>query len=416
MPFPRACVLSVVLALQGCGAGSTASSISGSTASGSTASSSTVSGSTVSSTRGAQEWSAHPSTLGSLDCGHYAACPHAAELRVRWPGGEPPPRDARVFLDCAPVDAIEIALGDCAPVGLHRLRIETVLIDEGRVTTRSGEASLEIAPGAITEVELEPAANDTDLVLHVTRRILDPIATVIALQAPPLPEAPSVPSPESARAYAASLDLAFTSWLAALERIVAGARQARDVVLLSSAHDHLMQARALREVLRAIDPGDPRAAERVTAVAERLRVSAREASAMIAVTYACPRWAEGSSLAPVFVQHRPRHDLRARVERVRIAIDGVEVLDAQDARAEGLVTSMGLTTPGEHTLEIELLLGPRWQAGLGCSLYRLRLRRAERVVVGPEGAVFRVRSGSRARVVDPIEQGLYAEVEQRPLR
>ena len=351
-----------------------------------------------------------------MDCGHYAACPHAAELRVRWPDGRPPPFDARVLVDGAPVDAIDIALGDCAPVGPHRLRIETVLIDDGRVTRRSGEASVEVAPGAITEVQLEPAANDTDLVLHAAQRIEDPVAAVAALSAPPLPEALSPPSPTSAQTYAASLDMSFASWVASLERVVDGARRTRDVILLNSAHEHLVQARALREVLRAIDPSDPRAVERVTAVAERLRVSAHEASARIAVTYACPRWAEGSSLAPVFVQHRPRHDLRARVERVRIAIDGVEVLDAQDARAEGLVTSMGLTTPGEHTLEIELLLGPRWQAGLGCSLYRLRLRRAERVVVGPEGAVFRVRSGSRARIVDPIERGLYAEIEQRPLR
>lgn len=134
----------------------------------------------------------------------------------------------------------------------------------------------------------------------------------------------------------------------------------------------------------------------------------------------CPVFSPSPDAAVhVVVASLPERSHRIRLTRVRLALDGILVLDRDGSATERGEPEPelrhGLIAAGEHVLSIELTYAPaRWGIFSYAYSYVYRVRRDERVRIPAAGAFVRVRSGDRGRITQPIEDGLFLEVEIEP--
>lgn len=116
----------------------------------------------------------------------------------------------------------------------------------------------------------------------------------------------------------------------------------------------------------------------------------------------CELWSDAppAQLAPLQVTLRP-DSTRIHLVRARVSIDGVRVMEHGDdgpsawgdaAGALSTVTSLGLVTPGEHTIHTELTYVGLYVDGT-CSSSRFRVRHARPITVESTGARVRIRAG-----------------------
>lgn len=340
------------------------------------------------------------------------SCPDVASLRVRWPAEDPPPGGARAFVDRGEVPVAELELGVCVGDGAHEVGVEELLAGEsGTVSPWAGGARVDVLAGTEARLEVSRGASLGALTIAGEVAPVDLEHAVRTLGRASMPRLGLDATPEERRVFALALAPAFEAWRARLSRLGAFAAQSGDAELHAAVADHEVRARAIAATISEERPS----ADRIAAIQRSVREEIDAAAAMVDVAHACDVYTDEATdaLEPVAVEVRPYRSARAPVTRIRVAIDGVEVMDAgPEARAPlaGASTTDGLVPAGSHEVMIEatFAVDPSWSGAHGAEAYVLRTF----PVVVPRGGA-RLHAGARdlggAPSLDALSVDLRAE-------
>ncbi len=359
-------------------------------------------------------WPAHLPTR-RLGCGlPLGSCPDVASLRVRWPEDDPPPGGARAFVDRSEIAVADLELGVCVGDGAHEVGVEELLqSDTGTVSPWSGGARVDVLGGTEARIALTRGPSQGALVLTAEVAPVDLAHAVRTLGRASMPQLGLDASPEERRVFALALAPRFDEWRARLARLGAFASQSGDRMLRAAASDHEIRARAIAASISEERPS----ADRLAAIQRSMREEIEAASSMIVVEHECDVYSDEATdaLEQVAVEVRPYRSVRAPVTRMRVAIDGVEVMDVgagASAPLLGATTSDGLTPAGAHEVMVEatFAVGPTWPGARGGEAYVLRTF----PVVVPRGGA-RVHTGARDLGGAPSLEALSVELRAEPV-